>query len=464
MILKIQNKVKSIPSVELLRLLGASSSRGVQENIGQFGSGFPYMLAVVARDNVEVFRSLKVCMGKDVFTYDYKIHETKDSRGETSKHAEIVMVKQNGPKANTGIDIGFGALDWTSVTMGVRELISNAIDGSRSFDGTTNHVTVELLPDSAFTRAKDGYITVYMKTTPEIERYVRDLHKYFICLLPEYTGKKVLVNYDGGPARVYRKGVLVGEFGNKSLFHYDLSDINLKESRNVDSYEAKQRACQAIMRGSDESIMKVFIDGAILNREDSSFWESEFSEYDIKWNNIYATEQSKKTWKSAVHASVGDSVIAENDVAARMVVAKGKRVIRVAGDIAKALEAGGLKSSAQVLDVHELQGNEIVPATANTVQVFNRVWNTCEGLGVTLSKSKPGCFGFVQNTISEGAKFGYYDNGNIYIRSDISEDHGANLLQTVIEEVSHHITGASDMTRDFQDFAFKLVALMMLNK
>jgi hypothetical protein len=28
------------------------------------------------------------------------------------------------------------------------------------------------------------------------------------------------------------------------------------------------------------------------------------------------------------------------------------------------------------------------------------------------------------------------------------------LMTTVLEELAHHITGATDMSRDFQDFAF----------
>ena len=36
------------------------------------------------------------------------------------------------------------------------------------------------------------------------------------------------------------------------------------------------------------------------------------------------------------------------------------------------------------------------------------------------------------------------------------------LLQVALEEVVHHVTGAGDMSRDLQDFLFRLVVKMGL--
>lgn len=458
-ILMIRNAVKAVPSVELMRLLGASSSRGSDNLIGQFGSGFLYSLAVLARHNL--LESLKVCLGTDVYTFSRKTHAVTDSAGVQADRFEIVMRKQGGATIPLGIDVQFGAMDWTCATMAIRELVSNAIDGARSFDSTTKSVVIESLPESTSTRAKAGVITIYVRTTPEIDRYITDIKKTFLCLNADYAGVQVFHNVDGGGARIYRKGVLVGTFGDRSLFHYDLASVKLKESRNVDSYEAEQQAVRAIMTGTDEDVMQQYLTKAVLSRNESPYWETNFNLWTTRHYAHHGAPESKAAWKAAVHAAVGNAVICEVESVERVVAAKGRQTIRASGDVADALKAGGLEDSSTILDRHELLGHDITPANANVLTVFKRVWAMCVDYGVTMSKPMPGCYCFRQNTASEGGRLGYYEDSAVYIRTDIQDDQGIMLLQTMIEEVSHHITGASDMTRDFQDFAFRLAAMLM---
>jgi hypothetical protein len=91
----------------------------------------------------------------------------------------------------------------------------------------------------------------------------------------------------------------------------------------------------------------------------------------------------------------------------------------------------------------------------NTVDI---VWDMIGQAGMTVGKEKPKVMGFHQNTVGPGGKAGYYLPGGdtIYIRSDFGDDRGVYLINTVIEESAHYITGAQDCTRDFQEFAFKL--------
>ena len=52
---------------------------------------------------------------------------------------------------------------------------------------------------------------------------------------------------------------------------------------------------------------------------------------------------------------------------------------------------------------------------------------------------------------------------DVYLTESISSE-GVNqyLLQTALEEVAHYVTGASDMSRDFQDFLFKMIVEVMV--
>jgi hypothetical protein len=457
-IVAIENKVQSIPSVELMRLLGASSSRGSDNLIGQFGSGFLYSLALLARHGL--LERLKVCLGNDVYTFSTVLHEVTDSAKDAVSCWEIVMKKQNGATIPLNIDTRFGELDWHSPELALREFISNAIDGARTFDGTNDSVKINLLPDTQQGRAKTDTIRVFVPTTSNMDSYVRNIYDYFICLRPGYDSEQsILPKFNQGPARIYRKGVFVGEFGDKSLFNYNLN-VELKESRNVDSYHAAERACQAIARCADPHIVKTYIE--YLTEGNNDCWESTFSTWTMKWCLGHNTESGKNAWATGVQAALGsDTVIVENETTGRMVTAKGRETVKASGDLAEVLKLGGLKSADQVLNHHELNGHDICPPTPTVRRVFENVWKTMTDFQVTAGKKKPDVKCYRQNTVSAGASLGYYRDDTVFIRTDIADDPGHQLLQVIIEEISHHITGAMDCTRDFQDFAFRLVAILM---
>ena len=52
--------------------------------------------------------------------------------------------------------------------------------------------------------------------------------------------------------------------------------------------------------------------------------------------------------------------------------------------------------------------------------------------------------------------FGYYEGGTVYINKEHDTSH-----QTMLEETAHYLTGATDNSRDFQDFAFLVASRLM---
>ncbi len=273
-------------------------------------------------------------------------------------------------------------------------------------------------------------------------------------------------NIHNGPARVYRKGVLVGQFGNRSLFDYNLKDITLNESRNVDSYTAQTTCARALGTCGYTRALNQFIAAKVSEQE---VWETEFSEYYLKPDNTYSLSAERKAaanlaWSNAIKETLGDSVVCETETTHRMIAARGLPVVALKGDFASLLKQYGAKSSDGVLNVHELEGRELTAATENVLRTLDRVWQMLLDVDMTMGKDKPAVQCFHQNTLSEGASYGYYRFGDscVYIRSDISEDVGMQLFTTMIEEVAHYITQSNDMTRDFQEFAFKLAAKLAL--
>ena len=55
---------------------------------------------------------------------------------------------------------------------------------------------------------------------------------------------------------------------------------------------------------------------------------------------------------------------------------------------------------------------------------------------------------------------GFYRDGMVYFKEDIATAVNKYLLQTALEEVAHHVTGATDMSRDFQNFLIQVIVEM----
>jgi hypothetical protein len=79
-----------------------------------------------------------------------------------------------------------------------------------------------------------------------------------------------------------------------------------------------------------------------------------------------------------------------------------------------------------------------------------------EAYGLTNGKTKPavGCF---RQHMEGGTKvLGFCDESGVYISDD---QNGVNklVLQTALEEVAHHASGATDGSRDFQEFLLRML-------
>ena len=473
--LKIENPVKSVPSVELMRMLGASGSRGQDTKIGQFGSGFPYALALLARTfdgNGEcLLTRTKICLGKDVYTFELEHHAVKDGKGCESDQWEIRMRKQGGASWDLNISAMFGAIDWQDITLAVREFISNAIDGVDDFGGNpSKDVVIDTsIPDEPrATRAKDGFIRVYIPLTDEISNYIDDLHKYFKCLAPGYSpDRQVFLNVDGGPARVYRKGVLCGTFGESSLFHYNINNIQINESRLVDSYTARHYCANAIATCDNPSFIAKYLLMKMSPPKAGLYENDLYIDY-MKTDNMYCSEakkeEIKKNFGEAIKTAVGHRVVCDSPIAAKIVTSKGKESIVVDSSLGDVLKSYGATTAKDVLNDSELQGKIITEATDAARAMLDRIWDVLRTNNLTLDRPKPGIKCFHQHS-GEGMS-GYYRPGdnNIYIRSDIADGITSSGMITVLHELNHHITQADDSTYDFVDFAHKVaVALMMAN-
>jgi hypothetical protein len=469
--LMIQNPVKSIPSVELMRMLGASSSRGTGK-IGQFGSGFPYSLALLARHNL--LEGTKICLGKDVYTFELESHHVKDGNGRTSMQNEIRMRKQNGGSWDLNISTDFGALDWRRVELAVREFVSNAIDGVTDFGGNpANDVVIKTdIPDEGrMTRAADGFVRIYIPMNDAIADYIDNIQKYFRVLSPGYNpDRTVWLNTDGGPCRIYRKGVLVGTFGKASLFHYNINDIYVNESRIVDEYTAKEACAEAIAKCKTPTLISKFLlhkmNPAAHDCFENTLYVNRMDSDRLSYDDDEHREQCERSFKDAVKTAVGHKVICTSAIAAKIIESKGYEAISVDSSLAAILGQHEAKTADQILNRDELDGRIVSDATPEVQQMVDHVWKVIDMYNMTMNRPKPGVRCFTQS-VTDGGMSGFVylhrpKDNNIYIRSDIADGINTASMTTVLHEINHHITQADDSTYEFVDFAHRLaVALMM---
>ena len=156
--------------------------------------------------------------------------------------------------------------------MAFREFVSNAIDAAIAVNRQANGnvkwpwdgVKVELVPEEKV-RAKRGFTRVFVPAdNEEIIRFFANLGKWFLHFSePEAITQAILAkksrNLDPAcrTAVIYRRGVRVREieqYSIESLFDYNLNDLRVDESRNVDDYQCRNAAARAMAKAPPKSL------------------------------------------------------------------------------------------------------------------------------------------------------------------------------------------------------------------
>ena len=112
--------------------------------------------------------------------------------------------------------------------------------------------------------------------------------------------------------------------------------------------------------------------------------------------------------------------------------------------------------------------------TPDAQTAVDLVWELLEEVGLTQGKAKPPVHCFT--SILDGGTMlnGYYRDGQVFINRDLagaasvlggSQSLPDRLVKVALEEVVHFVTGgATDNSRDFQDFLLNLVAKLSRRK
>lgn len=513
--LKIENPGVAPP--ESFTLLGASTKRQAgNATIGKFGSGNKHGVAVLLRHDLP-----PTIFGGNL-RLEFGVRPQSVNTGLASHDFKRVVVKYGGKDAD-GVnrssteDLGFvleyGATDWLGVDLALREFVSNAIDraieeGEHAFavqwsqtkgsewvlaarqKGTPEHdewvaalsayratatdyrnVSVEVVDDRQV-RAKSGYTRVFVPLSAEVLDFYNNLGKWFLHFSePESLKLTILpkknrnLSPDRQTAVVYRRGVRVREFmatDTPSLFDYNLENLELDESRKVDDWNVQYAAASAFGR-ADETVLARLWQSFMDERK---YWEHGFT-YGLD-HGLHNTEVQQK-WTKAFESVAGENAVLATGNGGQIAARKGYKVISAPEAFVTAAERAGVRTPSKVLTQDDREGRSVMDSTPDAEAAVDFAWHLVTKYNVANGRNRPVVKTFRKIMEAGSQTLGFYRDGTVYINTDIASNgslvlgwHGLSqqLLVTALEEVAHHVTGATDNSRDFQDFMLNLIVYM----
>lgn len=513
--LKIENPGVAPP--ESFTLLGASTKRDAgSATIGKFGSGNKHGVAVLLRN-----RLAPIVFGGSL-KLEFGTRKQGVDTGNAKHEFERVVVKYGGKDA-TGVnrsateDLGFvldyGSSDWLGVDLALREFVSNSIDRAieegeigyariwaeangqekviqARIKGTPENaewsaalatyretatdyknVVVEVVNEGQV-RAKAGSTRVFVPMNNDVLEFYNNLGKWFLHFSePELLKATILPKGqrnigDRRAAVVYRRGVRVREFlatDTPSLFDYNLEGLQLDESRKVDDWNVQYAAAAALANAEQDTLARMwqsFMDG-------TKYWEHSFQSYGLE-SGLYSTKQ-KEIWNKAFEQVAGENAVIATGSGGKQAARKGYKVIEAPEAFVQAAEKAGVRTPSRVLSQDDREGREVFDSTPDAEAAVDFAWNIVEKYKVANGRSRPRVKTFRKIMDGESQTLGLYRDGVVYINQDIASNgslvlgwHGLSqqLLVTGLEEVAHHVTGATDNSRDFQDFMLNLLVYM----
>jgi hypothetical protein len=464
---------------EAFTVLGVSLANTSNNNavIGTFGSGSKHGVALLLRHGL----SPVVFAGTLRLEFGTRPQTVADS--QATKEFARVVVKYGGSDPVTGAsrssteDLGFvleyGRQDWTEVALALREFVSNAIDRSIRERGDWSGVRIEVV-DEAQVRARRDHTRVFVPLSTEVLTFYNDLGKWFLHFSEPGALKRSILakaNRNLGERKaavIYRRGVRVREFtaaDTESLFDYNLNHLSIDEARKASDWDVRYY-CGRALANADKHILAILFD-RLLNSARPA-WEFTFDACSLQPSNRDTAEdvvRKCRNWQEAFAQVAGENAVLTGAGTVDQLRRKGFTPVVAAESLVNAAERYGVNTPAKVLSADDLAGRDIMDAAPDAQAAVDLVWDWLEEAGLTNGKDKPPvrCF----TSILDGGVMlnGFYRNGEVFINSDLAGGSSAfagspalsdRLVKVALEEVAHYVTGATDNSRDYQDFLLDL--------
>lgn len=428
--------------VEGFTTLGVSTTRvaGKANTIGQFGSGLKHGIMTMLRSGNEVI----AFTGEKSVVFQVEPMEVND--GLIKKEYGQVVAHIDGKREKLSFVIEHGALDWDDIRMAMREFVANAIDRTiREGKDLSCVQIVKDCPEKAVVGEK-GKTRLFVKMNPTVREYLNNIGQYFLHFHSS-TGDKLIDNVEHKNARFYKKGVFVRELKQPSLFHYNIGALKIDESRNSDDYNCRWSAAASLWSLISDTQLRTLFTALMMG---TPCIENSFSEIGLAVP-IGMHKRIVQAWKETTHDAIMVSSTSKKVI--DYLVQKGHNVCGVPACYYTNLRhVPGLKTDVSYTNEN---GHEVFPASTEMLQAVEKVWNLCKSYTLN-GRNYPKIMGFMPLMDAHAQVWGEYhpDTKTVYLHKDLQ---GSRLETVALEEVVHHITGATDMSRDFQEYLLRLI-------
>jgi len=223
----------------------------------------------------------------------------------------------------------------------------------------------------------------------------------------------------------------------------------------------RSEAAKAIRYCNDPKVLAKLI---VANES----WESNFDltgnyDWELSVNDIAARQDA---WKRAQDIVLGDrGIFLTKSADDSLAVGKGYKPLVVSSNVFEATVKHGLRTPDKILTADEREGRRIDEVTDdNVVKAVVSVWNRLVDVGATRGEEFPGVKSYQEDLQGEKRTLGLWKDGVVYINTCLvsGQEISKELFAVCLEELAHHITKATDNSRDFQEFFIQLATTLFV--
>lgn len=456
--LLIENKGQS--DLNAFLMLGISTTRASdQKLIGKFGSGIKHGIITLLRKKVD----FSLFLGTDQVKFYARQEKISSIDGEC--FFDVVYARYKGEDIRTGFTLQFGAMDWTRIEMAIREIISNALDASMKTAGNSSDCTIKEVTEIS---GVSNSTRVFIEMTEEVEFYYHNLGFNFLHFSLPNVDLNLTFMLDkaqqSSPA-IYRRGVLVAEEASdhKSLFNYNLEDVELDESRNLKVSEAYTIVGKSFFKLTDNQFRNWL---SHIHRE--NLFENRLDSWQIIYYNRPRIDERQETLIQIWNEVYPNGVLVRQNCSreiAQKITHKGFTPVVACDTTFAILDRVGIPTPNSFLSETESSLHNVQVAPLWFIEIVDGVWELLfSGLAQNLSRPFPSVFTFSKN---EGSSvlFGFANNSSIYFNEDyISKNPTKDLYRTIIEEMAHYVFQAEDTSMLMQQSLINMLAETLPNR
>lgn len=266
--------------INSLILVGASTKRDDASKIGMFGSGNKYAIATLIKHKIPF----------KIFSGETEVNLTTKAVSFRGKEFEQIFV--DGKETSLTTDMGPQWKPW----MAVREFVSNSLD-----EGQSN-----IVHEIDTINAREGFTRIYIGVCKDIEEITVNWSKYFSfdredIVIENPDGKVLFNNNIDDELSLYRKGIrCIESTSMKSIFHYDLPDFCINESRIINSGQGYWEVSRFLCKNATDTAARTILEN-IGKKKNNGAGSSLYYEYNL----YFDTFQLNPNWEKAI----GDTVI-----------------------------------------------------------------------------------------------------------------------------------------------------------